>query len=145
MSGPIAENLGSIRGLSVEEIAAAEAALALFTREHWEEPVPVLNKTAQLVVKTYFDSRGMIATVGSWPFNRVNDNPFWDGKLPKPRKLSTVLSLNEHALVELGVYEGAVPGPYFLGDEYIPEGAAVWRTKGSTRRRGSTENKTETQ
>jgi len=123
------ESLTTAQELSPEEIVAAEAALALFTREHWDEPVPELDKSVLNTVRAYFASRGMVATANIWPVGLPEVSPFEDNQSSRPWTLRSILAMHQHSLAELENFSDAVVGPYILGDQYVREGAAVWRSE----------------
>lgn len=128
MSGSIGESPKPGQELSPEGIAVAEAALNLFIREHWGGSIPVLDGPAQVAVKAYLEGKGMIASANIWPFP-IEPNQFRHEDSPRFPMLGTVLGLDGHIPAELENFRDAVVGPYFLGEEYIPEGASVWRSE----------------
>lgn len=115
MNKPVGENPRPIQELSIEEIAAAETALALFTREHWDEPVPVLDEAAQTAIKSLFNQRNMRIEFGSRPINP-------EGQLA----IGVVLGHDPDGKTLLDKNPKAVVGPYFQDGQYYPEGVSVW-------------------
>ena len=112
MNRPVGE---SPKELSAEEIAMAEAALALFTEEHWDKPVPVLDEATRTAVMGLFKQRNMNVRFGSWPINPEGQPT-----------LSIVLGGNPEGKTILHEEPKAVVGPYFWGEEYHSEGVSVW-------------------
>lgn len=115
MSGTTNEKPGQPQKLSADEVAAAEAVLDLFTREHWDKPIPVIDEAAQMAVRALFHRRNMSIEFGSWPSN-VERQPTINFALGGDPTGKTILSETPKA----------VAGPYFLGDTYHPEGVAIW-------------------
>lgn len=105
-----------------ESLDLVAETLEQFKAEHWGERIPVLSEAAQLAVKGYFDEKEMIVIAGSLAINEAVHS-----------SMGTILSFNGHASAELQNFRDTIVGPYFLGDDYFPQGVAVW---GLTNREG---------
>lgn len=114
--------------------------LGLYTEAHWGEPMPVLSVAEQLAVVKYLTSRGMYPVMGTMPLGDHSESSL--GELSNDRgsvvdvltvddsqirTLGYVLKLDTETFADVKEVPGSVFGPYFVGDQYYPEGIAIWR------------------
>lgn len=116
------------------------AILDLYSEPYWSGPVPVLSEQEQQAVLEHLYSRGMYLAMGTLPLGDqyksslgqlANDEGTIVDELiiddSQIRTLEYVLKLDSETFADVKEIPGSVFGPYFAGDQYYPEGIAIWR------------------
>jgi hypothetical protein len=84
-----------------------------------EETIPKLDGTEQAAVRAYLSERAMESIFGSLSLSSESE----DGENPS----SITLTLNHgNDAKRFLAKPGAIVGPYFLGEEYYPQGVSIW-------------------